>query len=143
MQPKKIKYNSSLTENCSSCFLIVGVTNKLKFEERESKFISEYNIMVKDYKNKGNFNDNAINIPINEFIVGSIEWKKEYNDSYTLDILDNYNRKCLFIRFGDFEMTSILPPRQDLKKNYELIQDRAELFDIYSMKIENFCCNTR
>ena len=87
---QKIKYNSSLTQNCSSCFLIVGVTNKLKFEERESKFISEYNIMVKDYKNKGNFNDNAINIPINEFIVGSIEWKKEYNDSYTLDILDNY-----------------------------------------------------
>ena len=58
---------------------------------------------------------------------------------YPQDILDTYNRKCLFIRCGDFEMTSILPPRQDLKKNYELLQNRDELFDIYKMKIEKFC----
>ena len=55
-----------------------------------SNFISEYNIMVKDSKNKGNFNDNAINVPINEFIIGSIELKKQYNDSYIIDILENY-----------------------------------------------------
>ena len=61
---------------------------------------------------------------------------------YPQDILDNYNRKCLFIRCGDFEMTSTLPPRQDLNKNYELCQNRAELFDIYTMKVENFCMAT-
>ena len=61
---------------------------------------------------------------------------------YPQDILDNYNRKCLFIRCGDFEMTSTLPPRQDLNKNYELINDRTQLFDIYTMKIEKFCMAT-
>jgi hypothetical protein len=39
-------------------------------------------------------------------------------------------------------MTSNLPPRQDLNKNYELVNDRALLFDVYNMKIENFCMAT-
>ena len=61
---------------------------------------------------------------------------------YPQDIYDEYNRKCLFIRCGDLEMTSTLPPRQDLKKNYELIQDRTQLFDIYTINVEKFCMAT-
>ena len=57
---------------------------------------------------------------------------------YPQDILVPKNTKCLFIRFGDFEMTSKLPPRQILEKNYDLSNDRNELFDKYQMKIENF-----
>ena len=57
---------------------------------------------------------------------------------YPQDILDPYNKKCLFIKFGDFEMKSELPPRQILEKNYDLSDNRKELFDIYTMKIENF-----
>ena len=61
---------------------------------------------------------------------------------YPQDILDPYNKKCLFIKCGDFEMKSDLPPRQILEKNYEVSNDRKELFDIYKMKIENFCMFT-
>ena len=57
---------------------------------------------------------------------------------YPQDILDPYNRKCLFIKFGDFEMKSVLPPRQILGKDYTFSIDRNELFDKYIMKIENF-----
>ena len=94
---QKIYYKSSLTKNCNSCILIVGVTNKITSKSKDSIFTSEYNIIVKDSKNKGSFDDNAINVPINEFIIGSIEMKKQYNDSYIVDILDNY--KGLEIEF--------------------------------------------
>ena len=51
------------------------------------------------------------------------------------NILDPHNKKCMFIRCGDFIMKSELPPRQVLGKNYELSNVREELFDIYKMKI--------
>ena len=38
----------------------------------------------------GGISCDAINVPINEFIIGSIELKKQYNDSYIIDILENY-----------------------------------------------------
>ena len=61
---------------------------------------------------------------------------------YPQDILDPSNKKCLLINCGDFEIKSDLPPRQILEKNYEISNDRNELFDKYRMKIENFSMST-
>ena len=109
-----------------------------------SKFGSERYIGTGEIQNliKSGFETNYISGGYQHFNIDLDIVMKSPIILYPQDILDNYNRKCLFIRCGDFEMTSILPPRQDLKKNYEQIQDRAELFDIYSMKIENFCMAT-
>ena len=89
---QKIKYKKSYTEKCGGiCFIIVGVTSKFKFEGYEAYFASEYNIMVRNPK-KGikDAEKNSINIPINEFISGSIQEKNDYYDTYSLEFMKNY-----------------------------------------------------
>ena len=109
-----------------------------------SKFGSERYIGTGEIQNliKSGFETNYISGGYQHFNIDLDIVMKSPILLYPQDILDNYNRKCLFIRCGDFEMTSTLPPRQDLKKNYELVTNRDELFDIYTMKIEKFCMAT-
>ena len=61
---------------------------------------------------------------------------------YPQDILDKDNQKCIFVRCGDFEMNSILPPRQDVNINYSELNDRNKLFDIYAARARGFCIAT-
>ena len=61
---------------------------------------------------------------------------------YPQDILDQDNKKCIFIRCGDFEMSSILPPRQDVNINYAEITEKNKLFDIYAARVRGFCMAT-
>ena len=61
---------------------------------------------------------------------------------YPQDILDKDNQKCIFVRCGDFEMNSILPPRQDVNINYTELKDRNKLFDIYAAMARGFCIAT-
>ena len=58
------------------------------------------------------------------------------------DILDKDNKKCIFVRCGDFEMSSILPQRQDVNINYAEITDKSKLFDIYAARVRGFCMAT-
>ena len=105
-----------------------------------SKFGSERYIGSGEIQNliKSGFETNYITGGFQHFNIDlNIEMKSPII-LYPQDILDSSNRKFLCIKFGDFEMKSILPPRQILGKNYEESTDRNELFDIYTMKIENF-----
>jgi len=61
---------------------------------------------------------------------------------YPQDILDKDNQKCIFVRCGDFEMNSILPPRQDVNINYSELNGRNKLFDIYAARARGFCIAT-
>ena len=61
---------------------------------------------------------------------------------YPQDILDEYNKKCIFVRCGDFEMNSILPPRQDVNVDYSKVDNRNKLFDIYAGRAKGFCIAT-
>ena len=61
---------------------------------------------------------------------------------YPQDILDNDNKKCILVRCGDFEMNSILPPRQDVNINYETLTEKYLLFDIYCARARGFCITT-
>ena len=61
---------------------------------------------------------------------------------YPQDILDINNKKCIIVRCGDFEMNSILPPRQDIKINYETLTQKNLLFDIYAARAKGFCIAT-
>ena len=109
-----------------------------------SKFGSERYIATGEIQNliKSGFESNYISGGFQHFNIDLDIVMKSPIILYPQDILDPYNRKCLLIRCGDFEMTSILPPRQDIKKNYELMNNRDELFDIYTMKIDKFCMAT-
>ena len=109
-----------------------------------SKFGSERYIGTGEIQNliKSGFETNYITGGYQHFNIDLDIVMKSPILLYPQDILDNYNRKCLFIRCGDLEMTSTLPPRQDLSKNYELINDRTQLFDIYTVKVEKFCMAT-
>ena len=109
-----------------------------------SKFGSERYVGTGEIQNliKSGFETNYISGGYQHFNIDLDIVMKSPIILYPQDILDNYNRKCLFIRCGDLEMTSTLPPRQDLSKNYELIEDRSQLFDIYTVKVEKFCMAT-
>ena len=109
-----------------------------------SKFGSERYIGTGEIQNliKSGFETNYISGGFQHFNIDLDIVMKSPIILYPQDILDSYNRKCLLIRCGDFEMTSILPPRQDIKKNYELMNNRDELFDIYTMKIDKFSMAT-
>ena len=61
---------------------------------------------------------------------------------YPQDILDKDNKKCIFVRCGDFEMKSILPPRQDVNTDYSQVKERQLLFDIYAGRAKGFCIAT-
>ena len=61
---------------------------------------------------------------------------------YPQDILDNINKKCIYVRCGDFEMNSILPPRQDININYAEVKEKNKLFDIYAARARGFCIAT-
>ena len=105
-----------------------------------SKFGSERYIGSGEIQNliKSGFEANYITGGFQHFNIDlDIEMKSPYI-IFPQNILDPYNKKCMFIRCGDFIMKSELPPRQVLGKNYELSNVREELFDIYKMKIENF-----
>ena len=109
-----------------------------------SKFGSERYIGTGEIQNliKSGFETNYISGGYQHFNIDLDIVMKSPILLYPQDICDEYNSKCLFIRCGDLEMISTLPPRQDLNKNYELIQDRAQLFDIYTINVEKFCMAT-
>ena len=102
---QKIRYEQKHTEKCAGhgCFLIVGVKSKENYGGFESIFTAEYNIYVRYINTKEiDLSKVAVNIPINDYIIGSLEQTSTKNqyDAYVLDILDDY--KSLEIEFkGD------------------------------------------
>ena len=105
-----------------------------------SKFGSERYIGSGEIQNliKSGFETNYISGGFQHFNIDLDIYMKSPIILYPQDIMDPNNRKCLFIKLGDFVMKSELPPRQILEKNYEFSVDRKELFDKYIMNIENF-----
>ena len=101
---QKIRYEQKHTSKCANygCFLIVGVKSKENYGGFESIFTAEYNIYVRYINVEENLSKVAVNIPINDYIIGSLEQTSAKNqyDAYVLDILDDY--KSLEIEFkGD------------------------------------------
>jgi hypothetical protein len=93
---QKIRYEQKHTEKCAGhgCFLIVGVKSKENYGGFESIFTAEYNIYVRYINTKEiDLSKVAVNIPINDYIIGSLEEVSKNNqyDSYVLDILDDYD----------------------------------------------------
>ena len=75
-----------------------------------SKFGSERYIGTGEIQNliKSGFETNYITGGYQHFNIDLDIVMKSPILLYPQDILDNYNRKCLFIRCGDLEMTSTL-----------------------------------
>ena len=61
---------------------------------------------------------------------------------FPIDILDNSNKKCILIRCGDFQIFSMLPPRQDPKVNYAEVKERHKLIDKYFLRAQQLCVTT-
>ena len=61
---------------------------------------------------------------------------------FPIDILDNLNEKFILIRCGDFNINSILPPREDKNINYDELKEREKLIDTYILKSEKLCITT-
>ena len=59
-----------------------------------------------------------------------------------MDMLDDSNKKCILVRCGDFNVISILPPRQDPKINYAEVKERVKLFDVYMINSGQLCVTT-
>ena len=61
---------------------------------------------------------------------------------FPIDILDNRNKKCILVRCGDLEVSSILPPREDKFINYNEVKDRKKLIDTYKVKSDKLRVTT-
>ena len=97
---QKIRYETKHTEKCFAhgCFFIVGVKSKENFGGFENIFTAEYNIYVRYINTKEiDLSKVAVNIPINDYIIGSLEEVSKNNqyDSYVLDILDDYENLAI------------------------------------------------
>ena len=92
---QKIKYDKKITEECSNgCFLVFGVATKDNFTEFQNLFTFEYSIIVR-YIETGmsNLDKIAVNVPMNEFIVGSLEvtYENEYFNTFKFDSNEDFN----------------------------------------------------
>ena len=109
-----------------------------------SKFGSERYIGSGEIQNliKSGFDVNYISGGFQHFNIDLDIVMKSPIILYPQDIMDEYNKKCIFIRCGDFEMSSILPPRQELNVNYAEVTEKNKLFDIYAARAKGFCIAT-
>ena len=48
-----------------------------------------------------------------------------------IDVFDYNNTQCILVKLGSLKLKSILPPRVDKTKNYELERDEHIMYDIY------------
>jgi hypothetical protein len=89
---QKIIFKKELTNTCGNlCFIVVGVSSKYKFDGVETNFASEYSILVRDIiKGSSHLKDTAVNITVNEYISGALQYKENYYESYLLNFLDDY-----------------------------------------------------
>ena len=84
---QKIRYGKAQTGKCDDgCIIVFGIATGDNYTDYQNLFTYEYNIMSRYIKKDNtNLEKFAINIPINEFIVGALQ-EVNYYDTYILDI---------------------------------------------------------
>ena len=109
-----------------------------------SKFGSERYIGSGDIQNliKSGFDVNYYSGGFQHFNIDLDVVMKSPIIIYPQDLMDEYNKKCLFIRCGDFFVRSTLPPRQDVNVDYTQVTEKYKLFDVYCAQITGFCVAT-
>jgi hypothetical protein len=92
---QKIRFEKKHTFKCNNgCFLVFGVKSKEDHSGYENIFTQDYTIFARYINLKeSDLNKVAVNIPVNEYIIGSLEntEKQGQKDAYIIDLYDNYD----------------------------------------------------
>ena len=115
---KNILYNEKQTYNCTqACFALLVVKSTIK-EDKDSNIPKSYDISIAVHEDEEyTLTETSIDIPVNEFIIGSISSKNQlvnYFQFYTFDVLvdcdkiyiDINSDSCnLYVRIGENKPT--------------------------------------